>query len=427
MEKWLKENLSQCLEFEVPDDMLRYVMAMKSPQEFDEYFDTLLNKDCDKHCQFLIDCKRRLFSKGSAKKDNSVDVYKNSSKSLKADRSPVKKLSDSGAANFKQQTTAPIDSTVSKKSPSSQGAKKKTKYVNLYTNDGGIAGDTILLKGRRVCYCEASEHKLINNCLQCGRIVCEQEGSGPCLFCGEIVCTEAEKQALKNATGKKKDNLLKSLQEKGGGESLRKALEQRDRLLEYDRNSEKRTTVIDDEFDYFDENSVWQSEEQRAHFQKLKEELHEQKHGSRINRKITVDFAGRLVDDDIEAAALQKVEKDIIDQVAEINKQNDSRLWSHGQGERKSAPLEGNNQDPNMMAERPRYRPTAEEKARYKSQSEIQNDGLERIYNRVQDRQLLEMQDMRKCLSLHQPWASLIMAGIKKYFIYILLLYTKLS
>lgn len=37
------------------------------------------------------------------------------------------------------------------------------------------------------------------------------------------------------------------------------------------------------------------------------------------------------------------------------------------------------------------------------------------IYNRVQDKELLEMSDMKKCLSMHQPYASLLMAGIKRH------------
>lgn len=135
-----------------------------------------------------------------------------------------------------------------------------------------------MLNGIRLCNCQAGQHKLINNCNSCGRIVCEQEGIGPCLFCGQIVCTNEEQQGLKSS-GKKSDNLLKSLKEKGGGEALKKALEQRDRLLEYDRNSEKRTTVIDDELDYFEENSVWHSDEQRTKFVQLKLE-------SCINRKV---------------------------------------------------------------------------------------------------------------------------------------------
>ena len=34
--------------------------------------------------------------------------------------------------------------------------------------------------------------------------------------------------------------------------------------------------------------------------------------------------------------------------------------------------------------------------------------------NRLQDKQLLEMSDPGVCLSMHQPWASLLIAGIKK-------------
>lgn len=43
--------------------------------------------------------------------------------------------------------------------------------------------------GRHKCNCQASKHGLINNCLNCGRIVCKQEGSGPCVVCGELVRT----------------------------------------------------------------------------------------------------------------------------------------------------------------------------------------------------------------------------------------------
>ena len=43
------------------------------------------------------------------------------------------------------------------------------------------------LSGRHKCDCLATKHKLISNCVKCGRIVCEQEGSGPCIFCGDLV------------------------------------------------------------------------------------------------------------------------------------------------------------------------------------------------------------------------------------------------
>ena len=43
---------------------------------------------------------------------------------------------------------------------------------------------------RIICYCQATKHGLVNNCINCGKIVCEQEGEGPCLFCGAWVDRE---------------------------------------------------------------------------------------------------------------------------------------------------------------------------------------------------------------------------------------------
>lgn len=37
------------------------------------------------------------------------------------------------------------------------------------------------------------------------------------------------------------------------------------------------------------------------------------------------------------------------------------------------------------------------------------------VYNRVQDKELLEVSDMKKCISMHQPYASLLVAGIKRH------------
>ena len=83
------------------------------------------------------------------------------------------------------------------------GNKKKSKYVNVLSQEGKerlivrMPGRKSLLKinravfffqlGRSSCECQASKHKLIGNCRKCGRIVCDQEGSGPCFFCGQLV------------------------------------------------------------------------------------------------------------------------------------------------------------------------------------------------------------------------------------------------
>lgn len=154
--------------------------------------------------------------------------------------------------------------------------------------------EAFLLKGRHRCDCQSTKHKLVNNCIKCGRIVCEQEGSGPCLFCGNLVCSDEEQRLIESST-RKGDNLKRSLSEQSRPKGWEEALATRNRLLEYDRSSEKRTTIIDDESDYFKEASVWLSDAERKKLKKLEDEIRERKHGSRLNRKVTIDFAGRQV------------------------------------------------------------------------------------------------------------------------------------
>lgn len=55
--------------------------------------------------------------------------------------------------------------------------------------------------------------------------------------------------------------------------------------------SAKRTTVIDDQMDYYSVNSGWLSSKQREQLQK-KVEQQEKKHELRKTKKITIDFAG---------------------------------------------------------------------------------------------------------------------------------------
>ena len=60
--------------------------------------------------------------------------------------------------------------------------------------------------------------------------------------------------------------------------------------------SVRRTQVIDDESDYFSTDSnQWLSKTDREALRKREEELRSQRHSSRKERKITLDFAGRQV------------------------------------------------------------------------------------------------------------------------------------
>ena len=214
-----------------------------------------------------------------------------------------------------------------------------------------------------------------------------------------------EQQRLIDSATKKGENLKKSLMEQQRPKGWEEAVAQRNRLLEYNRTSEKRTTVIDDEADYFKANSVWLSEAEKKKLQKLESDLQEKKHASRLNRKVTVDFTGRVVED---AEELQSFKDDVLDQIAKMGSgQSDTGLQGHR--------LFNNSDDvaPNLEYPAPIFDDSLWPSCDTSSGGRTsQYDG---VYNRVQDKELMELSDMRNCLSMHQPWASLLVAGIKKH------------
>ena len=67
------------------------------------------------------------------------------------------------------------------------------------------------------------------------------------------------------------------------------AVDNKDMLLDYQANSAKKTQFIVNESDYFS------TLEEREAMKKKKKELQQEKHMSRLDRKITFDFAGRNV------------------------------------------------------------------------------------------------------------------------------------
>jgi hypothetical protein len=118
----------------------------------------------------------------------------------------------------------------------------------------------------------------VRNCLGCGFIyTTKRYDSLPrCAFCG-------------NPLGKKADA-------KARGEVDQRALEHKNRLLEFDRTSASRTKVFDDQTDYYEVvDSIWSSEQER---EQALEELEEQEAEDRLERRrvrVTFDIAGRRI------------------------------------------------------------------------------------------------------------------------------------
>ena len=165
--------------------------------------------------------------------------------------------------------------------------------------------------GRKLCNCQAQTHKLIGNCISCGRVVCEQEGKGPCLFCGALW---GAKHDAPNASARFED-----------AESAdAKALAFKDRLVGYDRESAARTKVLDDQSDWFStsaflgaEDSAWTTPEERAAaadrrrlIEAAEEEMREKK------MELCIDVAGGAAFVKQDTSAMEKLTKTLRDQAA---------------------------------------------------------------------------------------------------------------
>uniref|UniRef100_A0A673GPN4 Thyroid hormone receptor interactor 4 n=1 Tax=Sinocyclocheilus rhinocerous TaxID=307959 RepID=A0A673GPN4_9TELE len=263
-----------------------------------------------------------------------------------------------------------------------------------------------------------------NNCLSCGWIVCEQEGSGPCLFCGSLVCTTEEQEILQRDSNKSQ-KLRKKLMGEGTEReylphqearmkaSLEKAVKHKDKLLEFDKNSVKRTQVLDDESDYFaTDSNQWLSPGEREALRKREEDLWELRHASHKDRKITLDFAGRRVLD--EGENLTPYYQKFDETVKAIN------TGSFGQTPKHSVSTDRQHLrelvNPDIMQAAPEWVDVSGRGTSRKSSSKTVSgtQKSERSRLRLQDKELQEISDGGWCLSMHQPWASLLVKGIKR-------------
>ncbi len=157
------------------------------------------------------------------------------------------------------------------------------------------------------------------------------------------VCTREEFDKI-NRVSKKSENLKADLLSRTWEESdiicqdtravdkidenLKKALDHKNKLINFDRSSEKRTQVIDDESDYFNTNSKWLSQKEKILLKEKEEKLREKKNGSKINKSFTFDFAGRKIIDDqynIDYNIISREVENILNEKNVINnKQNDT-------------------------------------------------------------------------------------------------------
>ena len=144
------------------------------------------------------------------------------------------------------------------------------------------------------CYClakaEIGGHPLLGNCLNCGRIICDAEDYGPCLFC------ESPAETIHwLASNESADN---------------KAVQHKDRLIQYDREGTRRTKIYDDSTDWFAEGSdIWKGKEEREAALQHAREFEEQKTLAKQQMKVEIDFATGKIKVKDKAGEIAAVEK----------------------------------------------------------------------------------------------------------------------
>ncbi|NWY20292.1 TRIP4 protein, partial [Aphelocoma coerulescens] len=446
---WCVQHLRGDFGLDVGEEVVRYILSITNEDEIREYVVDLVQGTEGKKSWFVEELLAR-WRKSAQLPSEPFPVYRKKDASLCLLMLPeVLRAGDQGKkgkrkGRNKQEAPAYTEPSVhgeEVKTPldlakvigsSSISSKKKPKFVSLYTREGQDRL-AVLIPGRHACECLGQKHRLINNCLECGRIVCEQEGSGPCLFCGALVCTKEEQDILQRDSSKSQ-KLLKKLM--AGAESsgnldaiskgllprqearlksgLEMAVKHKDKLLEFDRTSVRRTQVIDDESDYFaTDSNQWLSKQEREALQKREQELRELRHASRLAKKITIDFAGRQI-----------LEED--NNMAEYHSKLDETIEAMscgalsepaGSPRAEMTPNSGVLVNPRLLQPAPLWVDQTgllPQRKTIHSMEAGSESGLERSRLRIQDRELQEISDDGWCLSLHQPWASLLVRGIKR-------------
>ncbi|KAL9187042.1 hypothetical protein ACHAXT_010762 [Thalassiosira profunda] len=124
---------------------------------------------------------------------------------------------------------------------------------------------------QKECGCFGNKHKPLTNCLHCGRIACEGEGIDDyCHFCGFYI----------------EDFSTKT----DGNAKIASALRHKERLLQFDRESVKRTHIHDDQEDYFAvSNSMWATSDEQEDARQLEEERRKKIH-ERGNQVMSINF-----------------------------------------------------------------------------------------------------------------------------------------
>nr|CAH7715530.1 unnamed protein product [Callosobruchus chinensis] len=161
------KHLKAILGNDVSNDIVRYICSIEHAEDYDEFMENIVDKNNSEHVRAYETIKYLLFGRTSESKSQQQNT--------KSDKPGGSKQSSYGSTN----------------------KKGKTRYTDIHKYQ-----EKKKRLGRTICDCLGQEHDFMNNCLQCGRIHCMEEGPGPCLFCGNMIVLRGEEDAEVTKKGK---------------------------------------------------------------------------------------------------------------------------------------------------------------------------------------------------------------------------------
>lgn len=304
---------------------------------------------------------------------------------------------------------------------------------------------------RKICSCQATLHPLINNCLSCGKIICEQENEGPCLFCGNLVFR-------RNKSGQSTNKF--TYQNIGEEENItdpefKQAEELKKRLLQYDASKIAETNIIDDQTDWFEmKEDVWNSKQTKEFAAKKIEQDNATK--EEINAGTYISFDGQTFIEEKKTFDYEKAKQELRQYTLENQIKEKQELEAKQTNKKimriESFELQGDKKlcsDSRAILDEIRkdfsekYKEHLQKKEKNKSEehrrkieekitnlrfSFNQDENYDNFLNTMEeinaeqdqesfyDEQIYpESQDKGKCLSMLQPWASLLIEGFKRF------------
>jgi DNA-directed RNA polymerase subunit RPC12/RpoP len=281
---------------------------------------------------------------------------------------------------------------------------KRRKEVKVDFNKKNIEKIAKELQGpafgqKKICYCMAREHELVGNCLACGKIVCAIEGRGPCMFCGHQVLVKGQ--------------MPSSLPDKS---SLIQAIKHKDKLIDYDRNTEERLAVIDDQNDWFDiSNNTWLSHEDREKAANMLSEQEKRVEEAKRLISLSVNLSNASVSVDVGS-------KRLLEETHKENKEQAQKFFTSA-SKAISASRDLTDSNKKLLDQIIENLPKCSlARPRANCFSVVQNEDPFAQLKEAEVRPVrfdplvfAESEDKRMCMTMHQPWASLVILGFKRF------------